>query len=92
MIHFRLFNVAKWLGDFHDKLSFNFANKAKKYAKKHKFNVIICGHIHKPLHFTFTDKNGSIEYFNCGSWVENVCSFITISENGEIKLHLVDLN
>ncbi len=92
MINFQLCNVSKWLDNFHNSLSVSFAKKAKKYAKKHKFDVIICGHIHKPLHFTFTDKKGSIEYFNCGSWVEDICSFITISESGEIKLHLVNPN
>ncbi len=92
MINMHWFNIAKWLDDFHNNLSFRFANKAKKYAKKHKINIIICGHIHKPLHLTFTDKNGSIEYFNCGSWVEDTCSFITIDENGKIKLHSILVN
>ena len=93
MINVQEFNVAKWFDSLHEKFSLHIANKAIKYAKRHKINIIICGHTHRLSHVEFFDRNGcAIDYFNCGGWVEDLCSFITIDENCAIKLHSIDPN
>lgn len=91
-INIQGYNIKKWLGCLHDKFSLHIAKKAKKYAKKHGVDVVICGHTHKPLHLVFTDKTGTIDYYNCGGWIDDVCSFITIDENGKVELHSVATN
>ena len=84
-------HIAKWIDDFHNRLSHNIAKKAIKYAKKHHIDVIICGHTHKPAHIIDYDekRRRTVEYFNCGDWTNGICSFITISEDGKAELHLV---
>lgn len=88
-LSFSRFNVAKWIDDFYESLALHHAKKASKYAKKRNIDVIICGHTHKPVHLVFERKEKDIEYINCGSWVEKVCSFITVDHNGAIELHEV---
>lgn len=79
--------VSGWIERFRDKLSGHFAKKARKFAKKHGVSSIICGHTHRPDHIAFlSEKDGDIEYLNCGSWTEKECSFVSIDENGQAKL------
>jgi UDP-2,3-diacylglucosamine pyrophosphatase LpxH len=52
-----------------------------RQAKKHKCNVVICGHIHKPEDRIIDD----VRYLNCGDWIENN-SYITLL-NGKYELH-----
>ena len=52
-----------------------------RQAKKHKCNVVICGHIHKPEDRMVDD----VRYLNCGDWIENN-SYITLL-NGKYELH-----
>ena len=52
-----------------------------RQAKKHKCDVVICGHIHKP-----EDRMiDGVRYLNCGDWIENN-SYITLL-NGKYELH-----
>lgn len=90
MINIQGFNVAKWIDNIHNRFSRHIASKAIKYAKKHKIDVIICGHTHMPSHFVSSDKNGrTIDYYNCGGWIDNPCSFIIIDENCKIELRSI---
>jgi len=80
-------HVSGWIERFRVKLSGHFARRARKFAKKYGVNSIICGHTHKPDHIAFlSEKDGRIEYLNCGSWTDRVCSFVAIDESGQAKL------
>jgi len=67
------------------KSSVNFINDFEKilstYAKKHHYDGIICGHIHKAEVTTFEE----IDYMNCGDWVES-CSALVETYEGEWKI------
>lgn len=55
---------------------------AFKYAKKHKFDIIVCGHTHS----VSCNEKDFVQYVNCGSWVDNPCYYCIIDENKlEIK-------
>lgn len=69
-------NVKKsvnFIGDYEKLLS--------KHAKKHGYDGIICGHIHKAE----MRKINDIEYLNCGDWVES-CTAIVETLNGDWKI------
>lgn len=52
-----------------------------KHAKKHNYDGIICGHIHKA---EMRDIDG-IKYLNCGDWVESCTAVVeTLEGNWEI--------
>jgi UDP-2,3-diacylglucosamine pyrophosphatase LpxH len=51
---------------------------AIEYAKKHNYDIVICGHTHKPEIYV---KDEDVVYVNTGSWVSNIGTFITL-ENG----------
>ena len=52
-----------------------------QHAKKHHFDGVICGHIHKA---EMRDIDG-IKYLNCGDWVES-CTAIVETYEGEFKI------
>lgn len=80
-------HISGWIEQFRVKLSGHFAKRARKFAKKHGVSSIICGHTHRPDHIAFlSEKDGHIEYLNCGSWTEKECSLVTIDESGQAKL------
>lgn len=56
--------------------------RAKIYAELHNADSIICGHTHFPV----INTTGNIPYYNCGSWTEQNCSYISI-KNGSIDLN-----
>ena len=93
MINIFGFNAEKWLDSFHNNFANVIVKKAVKYAKRKKIDIIIFGHTHKPTEITFNCKNDKkIEYFNCGGWIGDLCSYITIDENYKIELHLLAPN
>ncbi len=88
-------HIAKWMDQHHEKFSIRIANRAKRYARRHRrFDVIICGHAHKAKH----DKSVTIrgrrmpEYLNCGCWNCNTCSLATVDEDGQAELHLFNFS
>lgn len=84
----RVTYIKKWLDYFHESISLHFAKKAGKYARKRGYDTVICGHTHMPLHMVFDGKKGKrIEYFNCGTFTGNICTFITIDKQGNTELH-----
>lgn len=60
---------------------FNFERALSTFAKTHKYDGVICGHIHTPT----IKKIDNIYYLNTGDWVES-CTAIMENYNGEIQL------
>ena len=50
----------------------DFENTVSEIGIAHGYDNVICGHIHRPEMTTMTTSNGTIEYMNCGDWVENL--------------------
>lgn len=63
-----------------------FENTLTEYAKKVKVDGVICGHIHHACHKMIDD----VEYWNCGSWLENKCSAIVEHEDGKLELLFIE--
>lgn len=59
----------------------DYENILSAHAKRHNYDGVICGHIHKAEQRTI---NG-IEYLNCGDWVEN-CTAIVETLDGQWKI------
>lgn len=55
-------------------------NNALKYIKLNNYSKVICGHTHI--------AEISDTYINCGSFCEDVCSYVTIDKKGNINLVL----
>ncbi|OGZ64555.1 MAG: hypothetical protein A3A98_03295 [Candidatus Staskawiczbacteria bacterium RIFCSPLOWO2_01_FULL_40_39] len=89
MVTIKGWSLASWFESFHNEFSRRLADRAIKYARKKNIDMIICGHTHQPVHVKFRGKKSEVDYFNCGAWVENMCSFITIDKDCNIQLHLV---
>jgi UDP-2,3-diacylglucosamine pyrophosphatase LpxH len=43
-------------------------------AIKKGADTVICGHTHFPVKKTIATANGTVNYINCGDWVENFTS------------------
>ncbi len=67
----------RWL-----RLSVKVADGALAYARHHKAARIFCGHTHAALH----KRDQEIEYFNCGGWVDEHPTYITVGEEG-VHIH-----
>lgn len=66
---------AKKLKAFSKKMSktaIDFEAKAIDEAINRNFDVMVCGHVHRPQKRHVTNKNGKILYLNSGDWVENL--------------------
>jgi UDP-2,3-diacylglucosamine pyrophosphatase LpxH len=50
-------------------------------ARHQKVDGVICGHIHRACHKSID----GIEYYNCGSWIEN-CNAVVETVDGDLKL------
>lgn len=59
----------------------DFENVLSNHAKNKGYDGIICGHIHKAE----IRKIDSIEYLNCGDWVEN-CTAIVETLDGKFEI------
>ena len=53
-------------------------NESIKYARKHGYDLVCCGHTHQGLE--------SPPYYNAGCWTEKPCTYLTVN-NGNIKLN-----
>ena len=58
---------------------------AVHYCKKHNYDSIIIGHVHKPEHLTLFDQG--IEYINSGCWTERTCHYVTVNKD-KVKLNI----
>ena len=63
----------RWL-----RLSAKVAEGALAHARRHKADRIFCGHTHAALH----KRDHETEYFNCGAWIDEHPTFITVGEEG----------
>ncbi len=70
----------RWL-----RLSDKVARGALAYAEHHRADRVFCGHTHVALK---VERNG-VMYFNSGSWVDQGCSYITVSDQG-VEIHAFD--
>jgi UDP-2,3-diacylglucosamine pyrophosphatase LpxH len=57
---------------------------AVRHARKRDVQTVICGHTHEPDDVTVD----GIRYLNSGSWTEEPCSFVTVSDDGP-SLHVI---
>jgi UDP-2,3-diacylglucosamine pyrophosphatase LpxH len=59
----------------------DFESILSEHAKRHRYEGIICGHIHKA---EMREIEG-VKYFNCGDWVES-CTAIVETHEGEFRI------
>ena len=52
----------------------DFEQTAASLAIEHKYDYVICGHIHQPQQKVITNKHGKVIYLNSGDWIENLTS------------------
>jgi UDP-2,3-diacylglucosamine pyrophosphatase LpxH len=67
--------AAKKIKSFSKKMSkaaIDFETMAINEAIARGFDVMVCGHVHKPQNRTVTTEAGSLLYLNSGDWVENL--------------------
>lgn len=77
LLKIKPFKLAKRLKAFSKKMSAksaNFEDKALIESIKKQYDIMICGHVHKPQNRVFTNKEGSVLYLNSGDWIENLSS------------------
>ena len=64
--------------------------KAKEFANNNNYDTIICGHVHVPCHRIFRvkreNKKKRIDYFNCGCFLDGICTYLITYDNGTTKL------
>ena len=52
----------------------DFEETAASLAIEHKYDYVICGHIHQPQQKVIANKHGKVIYLNSGDWIENLTS------------------
>ena len=52
----------------------DFEETAASLAIEHKYDYVICGHIHQPQEKEISNKHGKVTYLNSGDWIENLTS------------------
>lgn len=67
----------RWL-----RLSPKVADGALVHARHHQAARIFCGHTHAALH----KHEHGIDYFNCGAWIDEHPTYITVGEEG-VQFH-----
>jgi UDP-2,3-diacylglucosamine pyrophosphatase LpxH len=50
----------------------DFEETAAALAIEHKYDYVICGHIHQPQQKLISNKHGKVHYLNSGDWIENL--------------------
>jgi len=67
----------RWL-----RLSSKVAAGALAYARRHHASRIFCGHTHDALH----KQEDGIDYYNCGAWIDEHPTYITVGDEG-VRIH-----
>ena len=70
------------LGTRWQRLSEKVADGALAHARHHQATRIFCGHTHAALH----QHDDGADYFNCGAWVDEHLTYITVGEEG-VQIH-----
>lgn len=65
------------------RLSHKVADRAIEYAKRKNSDFIVCGHTHQ----TLSKCESGVWYYNSGCWTDVPSTFITIDNEGEIKIN-----
>ncbi len=79
--------TAKKLKAFSKKMSktkIDFEAKAIDEAINRNFDIMVCGHVHKPQKRNITNKNGHVLYLNSGDWVENLSALEYIDNKWKV--------
>jgi UDP-2,3-diacylglucosamine pyrophosphatase LpxH len=66
------------LGTRWQRLSEKVAHGALAHARHHQAARIFCGHTHAALH----KHEHGVDYFNCGAWIDEHPTYITVGEAG----------
>jgi UDP-2,3-diacylglucosamine pyrophosphatase LpxH len=66
------------LGTRWQRLSEKVAEGALAHARHHQAARIFCGHTHAALH----KHEHGVDYFNCGAWIDEHPTYITVGEEG----------
>lgn len=72
------------LGTRWQRLSENVAHGALVHARHHHAARIFCGHTHAALQQH--DSEHGIDYYNCGAWIDERPTYITVGEEG-VQIH-----
>ena len=72
-LKYKVKNAVKFIGEYENTLS--------SYAKRKKFDGIICGHIHHAENLNLDGVN----YLNCGDWVES-CTALAEKYDGTFEI------
>ena len=72
-LKYKVKNAVKYIGEYEKTVS--------EYAKRKKYDGIICGHIH---HAEDQDFDG-VNYLNCGDWVES-CTALVENYDGTFEI------
>jgi len=67
----------RWL-----RLSSKVAEGALAHARHHQTARIFCGHTHAALH----KRDHGVDYYNCGAWIDEHPTYITVGEDG-VQIH-----
>ena len=67
----------RWL-----RLSSKVAAGALAHARRHGATRIFCGHTHDALH----RREDGADYYNCGAWIDERLTYITVGEGG-VQIH-----
>jgi UDP-2,3-diacylglucosamine pyrophosphatase LpxH len=67
----------RWL-----RLSPKVAQGALAHARRQRADRIFCGHTHAALH----KHEASTDYYNCGAWIDQRPTYITVGEQG-VRIH-----
>ncbi len=67
----------RWL-----RLSPKVAEGALAHARHHRAARIFCGHTHAAMH----KQEHGIDYFNCGAWIDERPTYITVGDEG-VQIH-----
>jgi UDP-2,3-diacylglucosamine pyrophosphatase LpxH len=70
------------MGTRWQRLSEKVAHGALAHARHHQAARIFCGHTHAALH----KQEHGIDYFNCGAWIDEHPTYITVGEEG-VQIH-----
>ncbi len=70
------------LGTRWQRLSEKVAEGALAHARHHHAARIFCGHTHAALH----KHEHEIDYFNCGAWIDERLTYITVGDEG-VQIH-----
>jgi UDP-2,3-diacylglucosamine pyrophosphatase LpxH len=66
-------NAVSYVSDYEDAVA--------RYARMHRADGIICGHIHSPAARTIRN----VQYYNCGDWVESHTAIVELM-SGKLEL------